>query len=198
MIRLAGVTVENLDGQPVFERLDLRVGDGQIVVVSGHAGSGKSALIDVCRGQLHPVSGAVEIDPPDRVAVVTQTYELCESLTVQENIVLPLVARGLQYPEAADLASKALQRLGIDTIADHLIDEVSGGQRQRVALARAVADDPPVLVADEPTSALDAENRVLVLAELRRVADTGASVLITTNDSQLADDADVSVVLSAH
>ncbi|MFC6704006.1 ATP-binding cassette domain-containing protein [Flexivirga alba] len=195
MIRLDRVTAETDDGTVIFEELDLEARDGQVVIVTGHAGSGKSALIDVCRGVLVPVAGTVKVEPAGTCAVVTQEYELCESLTVAENIVLPLIARGVEHAQAAELTSKALQRFGIDAIADHLIDEISGGQRQRVAVARAIADGPTVIVADEPTSALDAENREIVLAELRRCADEGASVLITTNDTQLAENADASYVL---
>ncbi len=195
MIRLDRVTAESLDGTVIFEKFDLEARDGQVVIVTGHAGSGKSALIDVCRGALQPVAGTVEIEPAGECAVVTQDYDLCESLTVAENILLPLIARGVEHDAAAELTSKALQRFGIDALSDHLIDEISGGQRQRVAVARAIADGPAVIVADEPTSALDAENREIVLAELRRCADEGASVLITTNDTQLAENADASYVL---
>lgn len=195
MIRLDRVTAEGEDGAVIFDKLDLEARDGQVVIVTGHAGSGKSALIDVCRGVLVPVAGTVEIEPAGECAVVTQEYELCESLTVVENIVLPLIARGVVHSEAAELASNALRRFGIDAISDHLVDEISGGQRQRVAVARAIADSPAVILADEPTSALDAENREIVLAELRRCADEGASVLITTNDTQLVENADASYVL---
>jgi ABC-type lipoprotein export system ATPase subunit len=195
MIRLDRVTAETRDGTPIFEELELTVEDGQLMIVTGHAGSGKSALIDVCRGALAPVSGTVDVAPPGTVAVVTQDYELCESLTVAENIVLPLIARGVDPTRDGELCATALRRFGIDAIADHLVDEISGGQRQRVAVARAVADEPGVILADEPTSALDAENREIVLAELRGAAAGGASVLITTNDTQLARDADASYVL---
>ena len=162
-----------------------------VAIITGHAGSGKSALVDVCRNALLPVSGTVQIEPPE-CAVVTQDYGLCESLTVAENIVLPLVARGVEHVRATRLAADALHRFGLEPIAEHLIDEISGGQRQRAAVARAIADQPAVIIADEPTSALDAENRAVVLAELRRAADNGASVLITTNDTELAADADAS------
>jgi len=195
MIRLDAVTAESVDGTVIFDRLDLRVDDGEVVIVTGHAGSGKSALVDVCRGVLVPVDGSVQLDPPEQCAVVTQGYELCESLTVAENIVLPLIARGIEHARADELSATVLESLGIDSIADHLIDEISGGQRQRVAVARALADQPAIIVADEPTSALDAENREIVLAELRRAADRGASVLITTNDTHLAKDADRSFTL---
>lgn len=198
MIRLDGVTAETVDGTAIFEDLDLLVRNGEVMIVTGHAGSGKSALIDVCRGELVPTSGEVEIQPVGQCAVVTQDYGLCESLTVAENILLPMIAGGVEHARAAERTAATLRRLGIDAIGDHLIDEISGGQRQRVAVARALADETAVIVVDEPTSALDAENRAIVLAELRRAADNGASVLITTNDTQLAQEGDKSVVLGKH
>lgn len=195
MIQLEGVTAETIDGTAIFEDLDLFLPDGEVMVVTGHAGSGKSALIDVCRGQLSPSSGTVAIEPADGRAVITQDFELCQSLTVTENVLLPLIAGGVAHERAMQLTTDVLERLGVGAIGDHLIDEISGGQQQRVAVARALADGPGIILADEPTAALDAENREIVLAELRRAADNGASVLITTNDTQLAQDADRSVVL---
>lgn len=198
MIHVERVTAETADGTVIFDDLELLVGDGEVVVVTGHAGSGKSALVDVCRGVLRPVSGTVVVEPAGGCAVITQDYDLCESLTVVENIVLPLIARGMDHSAAAQRAAESLQRLGVGAIGDHLVDEISGGQRQRVAVARALADEPSVVLADEPTSALDAENRVLVLAELHRVAAAGASVLITTNDTQLAQEGDIAFALDPH
>lgn len=194
MIRLYAATAKTRDGETIFADFDLAIPDGAIGIVTGHAGSGKTALIDVCRGQLPLSSGIIDLGE-ERCGVITQTYELCESLTVTENIVLPLIAHDTSYADAQERTAEVLRRLGVDAIGNHLIGEISGGQRQRVAVARAIADEPGVIVADEPTSALDAENRVLVLAELRRAADNGASVLITTNDVRLAEDADRHVVL---
>ncbi|GGB43295.1 ABC transporter ATP-binding protein [Flexivirga endophytica] len=196
MIRLHVATAQTRDGKTIFADLDLEVPDGSVGIVTGHAGSGKTALIDVCRGQLRLSSGTVDLGE-EQCGVVTQSYDLCESLTVTENILLPLIARGTSYSDAQERTMDTLRRLGIDAIGNHLIGEISGGQRQRVAVARAIVDEPAIILADEPTSALDAENRVLVLAELRRAADNGASVLITTNDTQLARDADISLVLGS-
>lgn len=190
MIRLHAATAQTRDGETIFADLDLAIPAGAIGVVTGHAGSGKTALIDVCRGQLRLSSGIIDIGD-ERRGVVTQSYDLCESLTVTENILLPLIAHGMSYSDAHRRTSETLRRLGVDAIGDHLIGEISGGQRQRVAVARAIADEPAIILTDEPTSALDAENRALVLTELRRIADQGASVLITTNDTQLTEYADV-------
>ncbi|TWE09966.1 ABC transporter ATP-binding protein [Rudaeicoccus suwonensis] len=195
MIDLTAVTVHDTLGQPIFTDLDLRVSSTQILIVMGHAGSGKSALIDLCRGQLDAVAGTVRIDT-DHCGVITQTYDLCESLTVAENVLLPLIARGVAFADARRLTGEALETFGVTAVANHLIDEISGGQRQRVAIARATADHPAVILADEPTSALDPKNREIVLDQLRHAADDGAAVLITTNDNQLAEMADVIIDLS--
>ncbi|WP_446666480.1 ATP-binding cassette domain-containing protein [Flexivirga sp. B27] len=194
MIRLHEATARTRDDITIFADLDLAIPDGAVGIVTGHAGSGKTALIDVCRGELPLSSGTVELGD-GRCGVITQSYDLCESLTVTENIVLPLTAHDTAYADARERTAQALRRLGVDAIGDHLIGEISGGQRQRVAVARAIVDEPAVILADEPTSALDAENRALVLAELRRLADGGASVLITTNDAQLTETADVALDL---
>jgi len=191
MIRLHKATAHTPAGDPIFTDLDLAIPAGAIGVVTGHAGSGKTALIDVCRGELRLSSGILDL-ADNRPGVITQAYDLCESLTVTENIVLPLIAHGATYADAQQRTTETLRQLGVDAIGDHLIGEISGGQRQRVAVARAIVDQPAIILADEPTSALDAENRALVLAELRRVADNGASVLITTNDTQLTEIADIS------
>lgn len=186
MIDLTAVTVRDSLGQPIFTDLDLHVTSKQVMIVMGHAGSGKSALIDLCRGQLDPAVGTVHIDTA-HCGVITQSYDLCESLTVAENILLPLIARGFTFADARRLTDEALESFGVTAVANHLIDEISGGQRQRVATARATADHPSVILADEPTSALDPKNREIVLAQLRRAADKGAAVLITTNDNHLAE-----------
>lgn len=194
MIHLHGATAQTRDGETIFADLDLAIPAGSIGIVTGHAGSGKTALIDVCRGHLSLSSGIVDMGQ-ERRGVITQNYELCESLTVTENILLPLIAHGTSYADGTARTGDVLRRLGVDSIGNHLIGEISGGQRQRVAVARAIVDEPAIILADEPTSALDAENRALVLAELRRVADNGASVLITTNDIRLSAVADVSYEL---
>lgn len=197
MIRLRNASACNRRGGLIFHDVDLTVPRGAVGVVTGHAGSGKSALIDVCRGILPLTSGTLDLGADARSAAVTQNYELCESLTVIENLLLPQIASGASHAQARQRANEALSQLGVDTVGDHLIGEVSGGQRQRAAVARALVDAPSIVLADEPTSALDAENRALVLTALRRAADHGATVLITTNDTQLTEGADITCDLGS-
>lgn len=193
MITLSDVTLRTAAGA-VFRDLSVRVPDGGICLVTGHAGSGKTALIEVCRGTLPPTSGEREVDLP--VALVTQDYQLPGSLTALEQLVLQGILRGARPREADSTGRDLLLRLGLDGVEQNMPDELSGGQRQRLAVARAVAAAPRTLLLDEPTSALDRVSRGLVLTAVRAAAASGAAVLMTTNDVELEEWADDAVSLS--
>ncbi|PWJ27199.1 polar amino acid transport system ATP-binding protein/sulfate transport system ATP-binding protein/NitT/TauT family transport system ATP-binding protein/glutamine transport system ATP-binding protein [Branchiibius hedensis] len=171
-----------------LQELSLHVPDRTIALVTGHAGSGKSTLIDVCRGVVTPDSGSISVDEP--IAVVTQSYQLPSSLTALEQLVLQGLIRGVPAAEAERAGQELLVALGLDGVDRNMPDELSGGQRQRLAVARALAARPKTLLLDEPTSALDRASRGLVLRAVRVAADAGAAVLMTTNDVELADWAD--------
>lgn len=187
MIQIDSASVRFGD-TPVLRELSLQVPDRRIALVTGHAGSGKSTLIDVCRGVVTPDSGSISVDEP--VAVVTQSYQLPSSLTALEQLVLQGLIRGVPAAEAERAGQELLVALGLDGVDRNMPDELSGGQRQRLAVARALAARPKTLLLDEPTSALDRASRGLVLRAVRVAADAGAAVLMTTNDVELADWAD--------
>lgn len=193
MIRIDSATVHFGD-TPALRELSLQVPDRTIALVTGHAGSGKSTLIDVCRAVVKPDSGTVAVDEP--IAVVTQSYLLPSSLTALEQLVLQGLIRGVPASEAETTGQELLVALGLDGVDRNMPDELSGGQRQRLAVARALAARPKTLLLDEPTSALDRASRGLVLRAVRLAADAGAAVLMTTNDVELADWADQTVALS--
>lgn len=193
MIQIDSTTVQFGD-TPALRELSLHVPDRQIALVTGHAGSGKSTLIDLCRGVLKPDSGNVAVDEP--IAVVTQSYQLPSSLTALEQLVLQGLIRGASAADAESAGQELLVVLGLDGVDRNMPDELSGGQRQRLAVARALAAQPNTLLLDEPTSALDRASRGLVLRAVRRAADAGAAVLMTTNDVELADWADQAISLS--
>lgn len=195
MMELRRATLVVADRRTLFADLDLQVPAGRICLVSGHAGSGKSALLDVCAGALPLTSGQIRVDGP--TALVTQTYQLPSSLTALEQLVLQGLLRGVDAAQAATDGSDLLLRLGLDGVERNMPDELSGGQRQRLAVARALAARSATLLLDEPTSALDRASRGLVLAAVRTAADAGAAVVMTTNDEELADWADQTLVLTA-
>ncbi|MFC6715837.1 ATP-binding cassette domain-containing protein [Branchiibius cervicis] len=133
MIRIDSATVHFGD-TPALRELSLQVPDRTIALVTGHAGSGKSTLIDVCRAVVKPDSGTVAVDEP--IAVVTQSYLLPSSLTALEQLVLQGLIRGVPASEAETTGQELLVALGLDGVDRNMPDELSGGQRQRLAVAR--------------------------------------------------------------
>ncbi len=174
-------------GRAILDHIDIDVEPRRILAVTGASGAGKSTLLWVLAGLIEPDAGT--IDPPDRfdrAAIVLQGYGLLPVLTAQENVELPLLVRGVAGDEARQRAVVALERAGLGDLRDRLAEELSGGQRQRVAVARALAMSAGLLVADEPTAELDADTAAVVFAALRAEADAGASVVLATNDPDLA------------
>lgn len=179
----------------VLRGLELSVHSGELVAVSGRSGSGKSSLLALLCGFDSPDAGAVLFDgrpvtgePPWQVcAVLPQALGLAGELTVAENVALPLRLRpGTAEPsEVRARVAELLAELGVADLAHRYPQEVSFGQQQRVALARAVAGRPRVLLADEPTAHLDAGTVPAVLGVLRRCANEGAAVVVTTHDARV-------------
>jgi len=194
-------------GLVAVAELSLTVPAGRILAVTGPSGAGKSSLLWLMAGALEPDRGRVLFDGApmgDRpaaaargVALIPQGNGLAAVLTAHENIVVPLLDGGRNAGEADARARAALEVVGLDEWAEHLVEELSGGQQQRVAVARALATAPTVLLADEPTSDLDGRNREVVLAALRSAADRGAVVVLATHDPEAAAAADGELALDA-
>jgi sulfonate transport system ATP-binding protein len=161
MIELAGVS-KRFDGALLaVSDVDLTVGASEIVAVIGPSGCGKSTVLRLIAGLESPTSGLVRVagepiaGPSRSVGVVFQEPRLMPWLTVEQN-----VSFGLRGDDARDLASEALDHVGLGAFAGSLPKELSGGMAQRTAIARALVTKPPVLMLDEPFSALDAFTRI--------------------------------------
>ena len=201
MIQLRGVSkaYDTPAGPFIAVRdIDLDVGAGELVGITGKSGSGKSTLLNVIGGIDRPSSGDVVVagtslrQAPERtlarwrgatVGVVFQFFQLLPTLTVVENVMLPmdfLGARPLRErrPHALDL----LARVGLADQANKLPSALSGGQQQRVAIARALANSPPIVTADEPTGNLDSETADAVLDLFRSLTRDGTTVVIATHE----------------
>jgi putative ABC transport system ATP-binding protein len=181
--------------------VDLRVWDGEYVVILGPSGSGKSTLLNVLGGLDVPSSGVVryrdhDLAAPDarrltayrrdHVGFVFQFYNLIPSLTARENVALASEIAPHPIPP-----EEALERVGLSHRLDHFPSQLSGGEQQRVAIARAVAKRPDVLLCDEPTGALDVATGRSVLEVLDRVnRELGTTVLVITHNAAIADCAD--------
>jgi ABC-type lipoprotein export system ATPase subunit len=180
-----------LAGRPVLDGIDLLVESGVPVAVTGPSGSGKTVLCLVLAGALVPSRGQVQLDDrPLRggeapIGFILQSHGLAEGLTVEENVALPLQARGLSRAEIGRRSSHALASVGLGGLETRRIEELSGGEHQRVGIARALAGDPIVLIADEPTAELDPENREIVLGLLLDHASRSNIVVAASDDPEV-------------
>jgi putative ABC transport system ATP-binding protein len=195
------------DGHEVLRGIDLTARPGRIVAVTGPSGAGKTTLLWVLAGLVRPGEGSVHVgDAPaaDRdmtsgagVVLIPQDNALASVLTASENVLVPLLADGVEPEASQQRAAEALDQVGLATAGDQLIEELSGGQQQRVAVARGLAQRGRVVLADEPTSELDAANRARIVALLRTEADRGAAVVLATHDPDAAAECDAELHLDA-
>lgn len=193
-----------------LDKVDLVIEPGELVAVMGPSGSGKSTLLNVA-GTLDTASdgriliGGVDVShltPKARAEVrrthvgyVFQDYNLIPTLTVAENISLPLELNGTHRRTARLEAMSVLDEIDLSGIADRFPAEVSGGQQQRVAVARALIGDRHLILADEPTGALDSVTAESIMGLLRSRVDDGAAGLLVTHEPRFAAWADRTVHL---
>jgi len=182
--------------------LDLAIGAGELVAVVGRSGSGKSTLVNLVAGLDRPTAGEVRVAGTaiDRlgesalaawrgrtVGVVFQFFQLLPTLTIAENVALPIELCATLAPAAARArASALLAEVGIADQAGKLPAQLSGGQQQRAAIARALANDPPLVIADEPTGNLDSLTAAEVLGLLAGLARAGKTVVMVTHEREIA------------
>ena len=194
VVELTGIR-KSFGENEVLKGVDLSVHSGEHVVIFGPSGSGKSTLLRTINMLEPPTAGSVKVDGKEyaqggspielrrNVGMVFQQFNLFPHLTALENITLPLRrAKRVKRPDAEERAAHALQRVGLLRHAAHFPREMSGGQQQRVAIARALALDPKVMLFDEPTSALDPELVGEVLGVMRKVAESGMTMVVVTHE----------------
>ena len=213
-ISVRGLTIEHRSGpylvRPILD-LDLDLTSGQLVVVLGASGCGKTSLLSVLAGILTPAAGEVTVDGQPMlglsesdlttyrrhtVGIVFQSFNLVPSLTAWENVAVPLWTAGIRGRAARERADELLAQVGLSDRSGHRPSELSGGQQQRVAIARSLAHDPPVILADEPTAHLDGTSVEEVVRVLRTLATPGRVVVIATHDHRLVPVADRVVELT--
>jgi len=178
--------------------ISLEVGQGEFVAIVGKSGSGKSTLINILTGIDSPSSGRVHIASSaihalkqeqlalwrgKNVGVIFQFFQLLPTLTIAENVMLPMDFCNTFAPrERIPRALMLLKKLGIAEQAHKLPADLSGGQQQRAAIARALANDPPILVADEPTGNLDSQTSQDVMQFFRALVEEGKTVVMVTHE----------------
>ena len=178
--------------------IDLTLERGAFLAVVGKSGSGKSTLINLLTGIDRPTSGTIRIAGEAvtgkseselaawrgrNVGIVFQFFQLLPTLTIAENIILPMdLVRTMPAGQRRQRAMDLLGRVGIADQADKFPAMLSGGQQQRAAIARALANDPPLLVADEPTGNLDSKSAEGVLELFSGLAAAGTTIVIVTHE----------------
>src|SRR5438067_136168 len=185
-----------------LRNIDLEIAAGEFVAIVGKSGSGKSTLLNMIGGIDRPSSGALSIGGAKiqtlshnelaawrgrSVGFVFQFFQLLPTLTVAENVMLPMDFAGVLPRNARRrYADTLLERVGVAEQADKLPSALSGGQQQRVAIARALANDPPLILADEPTGNLDSETSAEIFSLFGELAGDGKTLLVVTHDPAAA------------
>lgn len=185
-----------------LRQVDLEIAGGEFVAIAGKSGSGKSTLLNMMGGIDHPSSGSVAINGTAiqelgenelakwrgrNVGFVFQFFQLLPTLTIAENVMLPMdFCRTFPVKERRTRALDLLARVGVARQADKLPSALSGGEQQRAALARALANGPTIVLADEPTGNLDSSTSAEVLALFRELASAGTTVVIATHERDIA------------
>ena len=186
----------------LFKNLDLQVDTGEMVAIVGQSGTGKSTLLHILGALDAPSAGTVYCASTNvatlsqrqaaafrnsKIGYVWQFHYLLPEFTAQENVAMPLLARGQTRREALAVAANWLREVGLEDRGDHRPGELSGGEQQRVALARALVNNPRLLLADEPTGDLDETTAGQVFDLIERLhASHGLTSILVTHNMDLA------------
>jgi putative ABC transport system ATP-binding protein len=182
----------------VLRDLQMHIGTGEIVALVGRSGCGKSTLLNLISGIDAPTSGTVQVAGTDltglserqrtlfrrrHIGFIFQFFNLIPTLTVLENLLLPLELQGGIEPAQRRRAEEGLAAVGLADRAGSYPDRLSGGEQQRIAIARAIVHRPQLLLADEPTGNLDAESGQMVLGLLQQLVHAGGQTLLLVTHS---------------
>ena len=188
-----------------LNNVSLSIEDGEFVAIMGPSGCGKSTLLNILGLLDNPTSGSYKLDGKEvaqlkesgrtdyrkgRIGFIFQSFNLIDTMTVRENVMLPLNNLPLNREEKNKRVDEALNRMGIAHRAKHYPSQLSGGQQQRAAIARAIVGRPGLILADEPTGNLDSKNGAEVMQLLSELHKEGATIVMVTHslrDATVAD-----------
>jgi putative ABC transport system ATP-binding protein len=209
VLAVAGISKSYAEGRQrraVLSDVGFQVARGECVALLGRSGSGKSTLLNLLAGIDKPDTGDVEVlgrsittmGEPDltllrrrHIGFIYQFFNLIPTLTVSENLALPLELNGVPAVQRGTRVSELLGRVGLDGREGAFPDQLSGGEQQRVAIARAVIHEPALVLADEPTGNLDARTGAVVLELLAHLfRDEGRTLILVTHSRKVSDIAD--------
>lgn len=213
MIKLENVKKKYVMGDNIVMALngvDISIEEGEFVSIVGPSGSGKSTLMNII-GCLDVVSEGnyvlnnIPIKDYDQdsladirnrqIGFIFQQFNLLPSFSALENVMMPMTYAKVPKKERELKARELLTLVGLGDRMDHKPTELSGGQQQRVSIARALSNDPAIILADEPTGALDTQTGLDVLAQLRKLNESGKTVVIITHNPEIAETTNRVIVL---
>jgi len=204
MIEVKNVSKTYKMGKEVVTALNnvtVKINDGEFVAIVGPSGSGKSTLMHLVGGLDTPTSGSVFVDGKDiskfkdkemskyrnqTIGFVFQAFNLENTQTALENVMMPLIFAGMNSKERKEKARKSLEIVGLADKIKHKPNEMSGGQRQRVSIARALVNEPQIIFADEPTGNLDSKNGELIMKLLNDLNKKGYTIIMVTHNEEEA------------
>jgi putative ABC transport system ATP-binding protein len=188
-----------------LDNINIDIFKGEFVAILGPSGSGKSTAMNMVGALDLATKGAIYLDDINiesldesnlaqirgkRIGFIFQTFNLINTLTALENVMLPMIFQGIEYEERLERAKELLQKVGLEHRLTHLPSQLSGGERQRVAVARALANDPEVILADEPTGNLDTKRGEEIANMLNQLSKEGKTIILVTHDLYTAKHAD--------
>ncbi|DAB30940.1 MAG TPA: ABC transporter ATP-binding protein [Sulfurimonas sp. UBA12504] len=201
MIELKDVTkiyeVNKNESVRALSEINLKIKEGELVILKGSSGSGKSTILSLIAALSKPTSGEVLVDTKkisklpdnfsseyrrDNIGFVFQKYNLIPNLSVKENILLPLVPLNLDAQSMHQMSESVMQRFHIEHKQDVLVRNLSGGEQQRAAIARANINNPKIILADEPTANLDEKLSLHFIEMLRELKASNKTIVIATHD----------------
>lgn len=196
MLKITNLSV-SVGAQDILKNISLAIPSACITLLIGKSGAGKTTLLRACAGLTQPTSGCIKIgdkqlsslDPRARaqkVGFVFQDFNLFAHMNVLQNCIDPLLIQGVTYSDAVYRATEILAELGMAGKKDSYPQQLSGGQQQRVAIARALCLQPLALLLDEPTASLDPENSKILIDILRKLAQEGLTIMLSTQDMNFA------------
>lgn len=186
----------------VLDDVSLQVFEGDFFAILGPSGSGKSTLMNILGCLDLPTTGQYYLDGLNvlaaeedqlaeirnqKIGFIFQKFNLLPRLTAVQNVMLPLLYRGINEEEAIELAKEKLSLLGLGDRLNHRPNELSGGQQQRVAIARAIVGTPQLLLADEPTGNLDSKSSGDAMEIFKELNQQGNTIVIITHDTEVAE-----------
>lgn len=195
--------IYNVGGEEVraLDGIDLNIQENEYLAIMGPSGSGKSTLMNMIGCLDTPTSGLYEFEGEmvqvmddaqlasirnRKIGFVFQTFNLLPKATAQHNVEIPLVYANIRKDQRTEMASKALDSVGLSDRSHHKPNELSGGQRQRVAIARALVNNPSIILADEPTGNLDSKSGHEIMNILDDLHDRGNTIILVTHEDEIA------------